>query len=134
MGGPAEASAQAGVLTGLVLDESCPPSLAQRLRAGGHDVVAVLDVEVGLASKSDEDVLTWAARNDRCVVTENVSDFARLTRQGFAHSGLVFVAARRFPRTASGLHRLGDALDALLASKQLPGPDGIVWLQEPDEA
>jgi hypothetical protein len=107
-----------------------PPSLAQRLRAGGHDVVAVLDVEVGLASKSDEDVLAWAARNNRCVVTENVSDFARLAGQGFAHSGLVFVSSRRFPRTAAGLHRLGDRLNALIAAKQLPGKDGIIWLQE----
>lgn len=127
---PADASAEAEGLTGLILDEMYPPSLAQRLRAGGHDVVAVLDVEVGLASKSDEDVLTWAARNHRCVVTENVSDFARLAGQGFAHSGLVFVSSRRFSRTAAGLHRLGDRLDALIAAKQLPGTDSVIWLQE----
>jgi hypothetical protein len=105
-----------------------PPVLAQRLRAGGHDVVAVLDVEVGLASKSDEDVLTWAARNNRCVVTENVSDFARLAQQGYAHCGLVFVSSRRFPRTAAGLQRLGAALDSLLSAKQLPGREGVAWL------
>ena len=128
MGSPAEASAEAEVLTGVILDEMYPPALAHRLRADGHDVVAVLDVEVGLASKSDEDVLTWAARNNRCVVTENVSDFVRLAQQGFAHCGLVFVSSRRFPRTASGLHRLGDALDALLSAKQLPGREGVTWL------
>ncbi|WP_158647497.1 DUF5615 family PIN-like protein [Actinoplanes sp. ATCC 53533] len=99
-----------------------PPALAQRLRTDGHDVVAVLDIEVGLASKSDEDVLTWAARNSRCVVTENVGDFARLAQRGVAHCGLVFVSGRRFPRTRSGLHRLGDALGALLSAKKLPGP------------
>jgi hypothetical protein len=131
VGSPAEASAEAEALTGVILDEMYPPALAQRLRAEGHNVVAVLDVEVGLASKSDEDVLTWAARNNRCVVTENVSDFARLAQQGFAHCGLVFVSSRRFPRAGSGLRRLGGALDALLASKRLPGRDGIVWLQEP---
>jgi hypothetical protein len=130
VGSPADASAEAEALTGVILDEMYPPSLAQRLRAGGHDVVAVLDVEVGLASKSDEDVLTWAARNNRCVVTENVSDFARLAGQGFAHSGLVFVSSRRFPRTAAGLHRLGDRLNALIGAKQLPGKDGVIWLQE----
>lgn len=130
MESPADASADAEVLTGIVLDEMYPPALAQRLRTEGHDVVAVLDVEVGLASKSDEDVLTWAARNGRCVVTENVSDFARLAGQGFAHCGLIFVSSRRFPRTAAGLHRLGDALDALISSKRLPGSDGISWLQE----
>jgi hypothetical protein len=131
VGSPADASAEAEVLTGVILDEMYPPALAQRLCANGHDVVAVLDVEVGLASKSDEDVSAWAARNSRCVVTENVSDFARLAGQGFAHCGLIFVSSRRFPRTATGLHRLGDALDALLSSKRLPGRDGIVWLQDP---
>jgi hypothetical protein len=130
VGGAAEASAEAEALTGLVLDEMYPPALAQRLRTGGHDVVAVLDVEVGLASKSDEDVLTWASRNNRCVVTENVSDFARLAGQGLAHSGLIFVSSQRFPRTAAGMHRLGERLDALLSAKQLPGQDGVIWLQE----
>ena len=130
MGSPADDSAEAEALTGVILDEMYPPALAQRLRIAGHDVVAVLDVEVGLASKSDEDVLTWANRNGRCVVTENVSDFARLAQQGFAHCGLVFVSGQRFPRTASGLHRLGNVLDSLLSSKQLPGRDGIIWLQE----
>jgi hypothetical protein len=110
-----------------------PPSLAQRLRGKGHDVVAVLEVEVGLASRSDTDVLAWAAVNNRCVVTENVSDFARLAHQGFAHCGLVFVSSSRFPRTGNGLHRLGDALDALLSSRQVPGRDGVSWLQGGNE-
>jgi hypothetical protein len=105
-----------------------PPALAQRLRAGGHDVVAALDVEVELASKSDEDVLTWAARNDRCLVTENVSDFARPAHLGADHCGLIFVPARRYPRTASGIVRLGAALDARPAAEQLPGRGGITWL------
>jgi predicted nuclease of predicted toxin-antitoxin system len=115
-------------VTGILLDEMYPPSLGKRLRASGHDVIAVLDVEVGLAARSDEDVLGWAARNGRCVVTENVSDFARLTTLGVPHSGVVFVSAQRFPRTATGLRRLGDALDALLVAKQLPPPGGVIWL------
>jgi len=128
VGSPAEAPAEAEALTGVILDEMYPPALAHRLRADGHDVVAVLDVEVGLASKTDEDVLTWAARNNRCVVTENVSDFARLAQQGSDHCGLIFVSSRRFPRTAAGLHRLGAALDALMSAKQLPGREGVTWL------
>lgn len=129
MGGPADPSATtAGILTGVLLDEMYPPALAKRLRDSGHDVVAVLDIEVGLASKSDEDVLAWATRNNRCVVTENVSDFARLASLGVAHCGLIFVLAQRFPRTSGGLVRLGDALDAIMASKQLPGRDAVIWL------
>lgn len=129
MVGPADPSATtAGTLTGVLVDEMYPPALAKRLRDCGHDVVAVLDIEVGLASKSDEDVLAWATRNNRRVLTENVSDFARLASLGVTHCGLIFVLAQRFPRTSSGLVRLGDALDALLASKRLPGPNAVVWL------
>jgi hypothetical protein len=127
--GATEASPEARAVTGLLLDEMYPPALAQQLRTSGHDVVAVLDVEVGLAARTDEDVLTWADRNGRCIVTENVGDFARLAQQGFRHSGLVLVSSRRFPRTANGLHRLATALEALLSAGELPGRDGITWLQ-----
>ncbi|MFI6072158.1 DUF5615 family PIN-like protein [Actinoplanes sp. NPDC051343] len=129
MGSPAEASAEAEALTGLLLDEMYPPALAQQLRAGGHDVLAVLEVEVGLAAKTYEDVLAWAARNGRCVVTENVSDFARLAHQGFGHAGLIFLSSRRFPRTKSGLQRLAKTLADFLSSDGLPGRDGVTWLQ-----
>ena len=44
-------------MTALLLDEMYPPSLSLWLREAGHDVVAVLGVEVGLASRSDDDVL-----------------------------------------------------------------------------
>ena len=129
MDSPADDSAKAAVLKGVILDEMYPPALARKLRTDGHDVVAVLDVEVGLASKSDEDVLAWAARNKRCVVTENVSDFARLAQLGVPHCGLIFVSARRFPRTAAGLHRLSDALGTALSGNGLPDDEDIVWLQ-----
>jgi hypothetical protein len=117
-------------MTGLLLDEMYPPSLAQKLRADGHDVVAALDVEVGLASRSDDDVLAWAARNDRCVVTENVRDFARLA-SGMPHAGIVFVSPQRFPRTRNGLPRIGAALNELLAAKGLPPAGGVIWLSAP---
>jgi predicted nuclease of predicted toxin-antitoxin system len=117
-------------LSSVLLDEMYPPDLARQLRDAGHDVVAVLDIEVGLASKTDEDVLAWAARNNRCVVTENVADFLRLARQGFSHAGLILVTSRRYPRTRSGLHRLGKALDDFLSAGNSPGQDGIVWLPD----
>lgn len=128
MGRPADPTAAADTLTGVLLDEMYPPALAKRLRDNGQDVLAVLDVEVGLASRSDADVLLGAARTNRCVVTENVADFARLAAQGATHHGLIFVSAQRFPRTSSGLARLADALNALLDAKHLPGQDGIAWL------
>jgi hypothetical protein len=86
-----------------------------------------LEVEVGLSSKSDDDVLAWAARNNRCVVTENVRDFARLASMT-SHAGIIFVSSQRFPRTRSGLVRLVAALDHLLTAKCLPPADGVIWL------
>lgn len=128
MGGPAEPPAATEEVTGVLLDEMYPPMLARGLRERGHDVVAVLDIEVGLASKTDDDVLAWAARNERCVVTENVSDFARLASLGVAHCGLIMVRALRYPRTSAGLVRIRDALDELLAAKGLPDRNNVHWL------
>lgn len=117
-------------VTGLLLDEMYPPSLAGQLRDHGHDVVAALEVEVGLSSKFDDDVLAWAARNNRCVVTENVRDFARLASTT-SHAGIIFVSSQRFPRTRSGLIRLAMALDGVLSTKRLPPADGVIWLSSP---
>jgi phage tail tape-measure protein len=101
----------------LLLDEMYPPTLAATA------------VEVGLGSRSDADVLAWALRNNRCVVTENVSDLARLAGQ-VAHAGIIFVLAKRFPRTGSGLHRLHTRLDQLLQQKEAPRPGEIRWLSQ----
>lgn len=114
-------------MSALLLDEMYPPSLAQKLRAQGHDVLAALDVEVGLASRSDDDVLAWAARHERWVVTENIRDFARLARTT-PHTGIVFVAPQRFPRTGNGLARLYAALDELITAERLPPDGGVIWL------
>jgi hypothetical protein len=75
VGGTAEPPT-AETLNGILLDEMYPPALAQRLRDKGHNVVAVLDVEVGLASRSDDDVLARAAGNDRCVITEKGAEIS----------------------------------------------------------
>ena len=56
MGRPAESPAAQGI-TAVLLDEMYPPLLGQSLRDAGHDVLAVLDIQVGLAARSDEEVL-----------------------------------------------------------------------------
>lgn len=114
-------------MTALLLDEMYPPALAERLSAAGHDVVAAGAVEVGLVARSDEDVLGWAIRNERCVVTENIGDFARLAAHT-SHAGIIFVLAKRYPRTRAGLHRLGEHLDRVLREKRAPGPGQVHWL------
>jgi hypothetical protein len=113
-------------VTRLLLDEMYPPALAVELRAQGVDCVAVLEAGVGLAGAPDDRVLAWAAAAGRAVVTENVSDFARLAGAS-AHTGIVLVASSRYPRSRSGLARLrevlavGDVLDGL-------GEAPVLWL------
>jgi predicted nuclease of predicted toxin-antitoxin system len=61
----------------ILIDENMSaPRLAFRLQAAGHDVVMAGDV--GLASARDPRVLTWAAGQDRVVLTQDHDDFTDL--------------------------------------------------------
>jgi len=63
----------------LVLDVHHSRLADERLRNGGHDVVAAADVPE-LAALTDEELLRFAAANDRALVTENAKDFDRIVR------------------------------------------------------
>lgn len=110
----------------LLLDEMYPPTLAHALRDKGHDVIAVAE-SAELAGGDDATVLDAATADGRCLVTENVRDFAVLVRYS-RHAGVLFVHARRWPRTRAGLHTLADALHDALSADRLPGPEDIRWL------
>jgi predicted nuclease of predicted toxin-antitoxin system len=111
----------------LLLDEMYSAALAEQLRARGHDVVSVHELDDGrLEGAPDEEVFAAAAAAGRALVTENVPDFRRLeaaaVAQGEPAPPLVFTTSRQFPRgdprTAGSLVR---ALDALVrAGSPLP--------------
>ena len=84
----------------LLLDEMYPPALAELLRDQGHA---------------------------RCLVTENVRDFAILARHT-SHGGLLFVNAKRWPRTPAAIKRLADALGQVADAARVPGPGEVGWL------
>ncbi|WP_245645584.1 DUF5615 family PIN-like protein [Pseudonocardia acaciae] len=109
----------------LLLDEMYPAALADLLRERGHDVHAVSGSE--LAGSDDAAVLDAATAEHRCLVTENVRDFAVLTRHA-GHAGVLFVHGRRWPRTPAGIPRLAAALHAAIAQGRMPGKDDIGWL------
>ena len=75
-------------------------------------------------------VLEAAAQSDRVVLTENVSDFARLAGHwaagGRHHAGVVIALSSRFSRRRSGLLVLAGAVAALADE---PLVDRIVFLQ-----
>jgi Domain of unknown function (DUF5615) len=114
------------VTVALLLDEMYPHTLAKSLRDKGHDVTAVSTL-VDLVGRADTVVLDAARAAGRCVVTENVRDFTILARYT-RHAGILFVAARRWPRTRSGIPRLTGALHEALNEGRLPGPNELHWL------
>ncbi|MET8158208.1 DUF5615 family PIN-like protein [Sphaerisporangium sp. NPDC005289] len=115
----------------LLLDEMFAPYLAAELRARGYDVIAVAECDGGPGTP-DDGVIESAIGQDRCVLTENVRDFEmlrvqRLT-QGRPCAGLLYSAARRFPRTKSAMGRLVDALEERLSCDRLPPSGQVDWL------
>ena len=72
----------------LVVDECTGPSVARWLRSLGHDVVSVYDDAPQLP---DRDILSFAARQDRIVIT-NDKDFGDLVvRDQRPHRGVVLL-------------------------------------------
>jgi putative NADH-flavin reductase len=110
----------------LLLDERYPPALAQALRDKGHDVEAVA-ASAELVGADDATILDAATADRRCLVTENVRDFAVLVRHT-SHPGVLFANARRWPRTVTRLNKLANALHEAISDDRLPGPDDTWWL------
>ncbi len=54
-------------------------------------------------------MLAHATATQRCLVSENVQDFAALARHT-AHHGILLAHSRRWPRDGSGIARLETAL------------------------
>ena len=101
----------------LLLDVHHSRVAAERLRSQDHDVLAASDDRV-LAVMTDEDLLRFAAAEQRSLVTENVKDFDRIARTwltaGEHHAGIVFTSPRRFHRG-----RLGYPEGLVVALEQL---------------
>lgn len=110
----------------LLLDEMYPPALAEMLAQAGYDATAVAALSE-LAGSPDTVVLEAAAEAGRCLVTENVRDFAVLIRYA-RHGGVVFVNARRWPRSPGGIKRLAEALGQMISASLVPGPGEVRWL------
>lgn len=100
----------------LVCDENIQSAVVDELRAQGRAVVSVH--EVGQAGVSDRELLSWAAREGRVVVTHD-SDFGTLAvRGGQAYVGIVVRAS--WPCRGSFVLELLHAVDALEIAAQPP--------------
>jgi predicted nuclease of predicted toxin-antitoxin system len=92
-----------------------PPTLAEKLRVGGIDARTVADL--GLAGRSDPDILAAAAAGGDVLLTENVGDFARLAAQhlttGGHHPGVLIALSTRFSRRPAGINAIVAAVRAV---------------------
>jgi predicted nuclease of predicted toxin-antitoxin system len=79
----------------LYLDEDLSPRVVALLRDRGLDVTGAH--EVGQAGCSDLEQLRYAAREGRCLITRNVTDFLELIRSLIdrqeSHAGIILVSA-----------------------------------------
>ncbi len=94
----------------LLADESCDFSVVRKLRAAGHDVVAVAEVALGA---TDDEVIDLARRETRVLITED-KDFGQLVfASAKSSSGVILI---RFPSTARPL--LPEAVLELVNAEQ----------------
>lgn len=116
----------------LLLDEDYSAEIANGLQDAAHDVVTV--EEVGLRAIADDDLLRFAAREGRALLTNNVRDFAPLARRfaaaGESHSGIVFTSDASMRRGKGTIGRYIEALSELM--RALPAGDALrdrtLWL------
>ncbi len=115
----------------LLLDEHISRAIAEQLRERGHDVLAA--VEAGLTQRPDKELLEWAIRERRAVVTANYRDIrslhSDLLLRSQRHFGIVLVP-RRHSLSAEGFGQLVGLLDELLTTH--PNDDALnsaeLWL------
>ena len=105
-----------------------PPATAAELHALGHDAVGV--AETGLAGSDDITVYETAVEQQRVVVTENVADFATITKDHLAAGELsvlvVFVRKHRHPRGSALAPALAKHLHRWATGNPNPYP-GVHW-------
>jgi len=115
----------------LLLDEMFSDTIAEQLRAKGHDVLAVV-ADPALVSLPDDQIFTHAAATGRALATANIKDFMPLDSQyraaGQAHAGLILVSTKTFPQDRSYTSAVTNALAALLDKHGQIQADQVIFL------
>jgi len=73
----------------LYADEQYPYPVVEFLRILGHDVLTVQEANKANQQISDSEVLAFAIRENRAVITQNRKDFFRLHRIQPDHAGII---------------------------------------------
>lgn len=120
------------MLLRFVFDQHVNGRALDRLREQAVDVVHV--AEVGLSEADDPDILAWAARENRIVVTRNYKDFAPLAeayaKRGVSFPGVLFYASSvRHSDVGHHIRALRDWISRAEAQETNPARDGVGWLR-----
>ena len=118
----------------LLLDEMFSGTIAEQLRAKGHDVLAVA-ADSALIGLSDDQILAHAADTARALVTANIKDFmpldARYRATNRTHAGLILVSTKTFPQNRALTAVIIGALSALLDQPGPIRPGQVLFLKHP---
>lgn len=92
----------------LYTDENFPIPVVEFLRAFGHDVLTARDAGNANLRIPDEDVLGFAIKNERAVLTRNRRHFMRLHKLQPDHAGIIVCTEdSNFERVAT---RINEAI------------------------
>lgn len=111
-------------MTRLYSNENFPFQVVRELRLFGHDVVTVLESGKAGQAIPDEDVLEFATRNLRAVLTLNRKHFVRLHQSHSTHAGIVVCTfdadfARQAARIDEAIREF-DSLNGILLRVNRP--------------
>ncbi|MDQ3697340.1 MAG: DUF5615 family PIN-like protein [Gemmatimonadota bacterium] len=106
------------------------PALRQ-LREDGVDIVHV--AEAGLSEADDPDILAWAVKDGRIVVTRNYRDFAPLVeaygKQGLAFPGVLFFASSvRQSDVGHHVRALREWIRSATEAERNPVQNSVGWI------
>lgn len=86
-------------------DEQFPYPTVKFLRNLGHDVLTVQEAGNANQEIPDDEVLAFATKNQRAVLTGNRRDYIRLHNQSSDHAGIIICTEdTNFERLAARIH------------------------------
>ena len=98
----------------LYSNENFPQPVVEALRKLGHDVLTSQDAGNAHLAIPDEDVLEYAVKDGRAVLTLNRKDFIRLRRRAPLHSGIIVCTENPdFPALAAKINAVLQATPSL---------------------
>jgi len=98
----------------LYSNENFPLPVVERLRALGHDVLTIQETGKADQALPDDEVLKFATKENRAVLTLNRRHFIRLHRENPQHAGIIVCAVDAdFAGQAGRIHQAINAQTSL---------------------